>query len=165
MIEVGDAIPSAKVRLVNKDGIVEADSADLFASGHHVIFALPGAFTATCSSDHLPGYLELADELRANGVDKIVCLSVNDQHVMKAWGESYGALAIVDFLADGNAELTKAMGIEKDISAGGLGLRAQRSAFVIKDGIVQAAFTENKPGVVTSSGAPAIVEFLKSRAS
>lgn len=129
------------------------------------MFALPGAFTGTCSGEHLPGYIAAATDLHEAGIEKIACLSVNDQHVMKAWGQSMNALGTIEFIADGNAEFTKALGIEDDKSQGGLGLRAQRSAFVIKDGIVEAAFTEHKPGVVTSSGAPAIIEFLKLRAS
>ena len=161
VIENNSAFPSIAVRLVNKDGITEVDSATLFAKGRHVLFALPGAFTGTCSELHLPGYVMAADELKANGIERIVCLTVNDPAVVKAWGEASNAMDTVEFIADGNADLTKALGIDRDLSVAAMGTRAARSAFVIKDGIVEAAFTEHKPGVVTSSGAPAIIEFLK----
>lgn len=161
MIESGASIPSAAIRLVNKDGESESDSAALFANGRHILFALPGAFTGTCSELHLPGYVMAHDDLKALGIDRVVCLTVNDPAVVKAWGEAAAALDTVEFIADGNAELTKALGIDRDLSGAAMGTRAARSAFVIKDGIVEAAFTEHKPGVVTSSGAPAIIEFLK----
>lgn len=162
MIEISASVPSVAIRLVNRDGVIESDSAALFATGRHVLFAVPGAFTGTCSDLHLPGYVMAHDELKDLGIDRVVCLAVNDPAVVKAWGEALSAFDAVEFIADGNADFSTALGIERDLSGAAMGIRAARSAFVIKDGIIEAAFTEHKPGVVTSSGAPAIVEFLKS---
>lgn len=160
MIQKGDSVPSAPVKLVNNSGTTDADSATILGEGKIVLFTLPGAFTPTCHSNHLPGYVTAADELRAKGVNRIICLTVNDHHVVKAWAEALGALGVVEFIADGNAELAKALGLDKDMSAGGMGTRAIRAALILNNGTVEAAFTENQPGQVTSSGAPAILEAL-----
>src|SRR5690349_8991451 len=112
MISAGEKFPSVSVKQATADGISDINTGELFAGKKAVVFSLPGAFTPTCSSKHLPSYVNEYDQLRAKGVDLIVCLSVNDVAVMKAWGEAHNALGKVVMLADGNAELTKALGIE-----------------------------------------------------
>lgn len=161
MITPGQTIPSAKVRLVNKGGITEADTAIALATGRIVLFTVPGAFTPTCHSNHLPGYVDLAEQIRAAGVDRIMCATVNDQYVTEAWAKDTNALGKVEFIADGTADFAKALGLENDLSRGGLGLRFIRAAIVIDNGKVEAVFTEDRPGVVTASGAPAVLNSLR----
>lgn len=160
MITEGDRVPQVDIKLINNSGPLDADSLTVLGTGTVVMFSLPGAFTPTCHANHLPGYVEAADTLKSMGVDRIICLTVNDHHVVKAWAEATGALDKVEFIADGNADLTRAMGLDTDRRAGGMGIRAVRAALIVKDGIVRNVFTEAKPGLVTSSGAPAIVEAL-----
>lgn len=161
MIERGSAVPSVKTKLIDQTGITDTTSDAVLGEGLVVFFAVPGAFTPTCHVNHLPGFVANEAKLRAAGVDRIVCASVNDHHVMKAWAEASGALGKVDFLADGNGELASAMGLDKDLSGAGLGKRFTRSAALIRDGLVEAVFVEDAPGV-TATGAPAILMALES---
>ena len=136
-IQVGDKIPSVDLQ-IKSDGEVQQVNTDALFSGKKVVlFALPGAFTPTCSAAHLPGYVVHAEALFAKGVDLIICLSVNDAHVMQAWGEAHNVEDRVLMLADGNASFTRAVGLEVDLAAGGMGLRSQRYAMVVDDGTVQ----------------------------
>lgn len=160
-IQPGQPIPSVPVKHVTADGVADASSADILGKGTVVFFSVPGAFTPTCHLNHLPGYLAAADKLAAAGADKIVCATANDQHVVKAWAEATGALGTIEFIADGLANLAKELGLEKDLSGGGLGLRYTRSALLIADGVVKVVNTEASPGEVTASGAPAMLEALK----
>jgi peroxiredoxin len=160
MIENGQAIPSIKTQLITAEDTIETTSDAVLGSGLVVFFAVPGAFTPTCHVNHLPGFVANAAKLRAAGVDRIVCASVNDKHVMKAWAEASGALGQIDFLADGNGELAEAMGLSKDLSVAGMGKRFTRSAALVRDGIVQSVFIEDAPGV-TATGAPAILMALE----
>lgn len=160
MIEPGSAMPSVPVKLVDKLGASDVDMAQLTAKGRSVLFSLPGAFTPTCHNDHLPGYIELADRIKAKGVDRILCATVNDHHVVSAWAKATEALGKLEFIADGNAALAKALGLDKDMSAGGMGVRFIRAAIVVQDGEIVAVYAEDAPGQVTSSGAPAILEAL-----
>lgn len=159
VIEKGSAFPSVAVKLVNAYGIMDTNSDEIFGAGRTVVFSVPGAFTPTCSVSHLPGFVAAAKDLHNKGIQRIICLAVNDHHVVKAWAEASKALGSVEFIADGTASLAKALGIDKDM-AGTMGVRAKRAAFLVKDGIIEAAFTENQPGVVTSTGALAILEFI-----
>lgn len=134
MIEQGQKLPSATLSQLTKEGMVNHDVAELFANKKVVLFAVPGAFTPTCSEAHLPGYVVLADEFKAKGVDIIACVSVNDAFVMKAWGEAQNASELM-MLADGDASFTKALGLEMD-TAGFGGVRSQRYAMVIDNGVV-----------------------------
>lgn len=161
MIQPGQTIPSVKVRLVNKGGITEIDTATALAQGRIVLFTVPGAFTPTCHSNHLPGYVELADQIKAAGIDRIVCGTVNDQFVTEAWAKQTNALGKVEFIADGTAAFAKALGLENDLSEGGLGLRFIRAAIVIDNGKIEAVYKENRRGVVTATGAPAILNSLR----
>ena len=160
MIERGSPIPSVRTKLVNAEGISDTTSDAVLGTGLVVFFAVPGAFTPTCHINHLPGFVANASKLRAAGIDRIVCASVNDHHVMKAWAEASGALGEIEFLADGNAELAQALGLAKDSSGSGMGTRFTRSAMLIRNGVVDAVFVEDAPGV-NASGAPAILMALE----
>ncbi|MFD1944476.1 peroxiredoxin [Paradevosia shaoguanensis] len=160
MIESGEAIPSVPVKLVDGNGISDTTSDAVLGNGRVVFFAVPGAFTPTCHVNHLPGFIANADKLRAAGVDRIVCAAVNDQHVVKAWAEASGALGKIDFIADGNAALARALGLDKDLAGAGMGTRFTRSAMLITNGIADAVFVEDAPGV-TATGAPAILMALE----
>ncbi len=140
-IELNQSIPSTQVKIVKAGEASDIDTAELFAKGKTVLFGLPGAFTPTCSAAHLPGYVVHADEIKAKGVEQIVCMSVNDAFVMKAWGEASNADAIT-MLADGNADFTKALGLEFDVSAAGMGLRCKRFAAIIENGNLTHLFIE-----------------------
>ncbi|MBB1381741.1 peroxiredoxin [Shewanella frigidimarina] len=134
MIATGQSLPKATLSQLTKDGMVNHDVTELFAGKKVVLFAVPGAFTPTCSEAHLPGFVVLADEFKAKGVDLIACVSVNDAFVMKAWGEAQNASELM-MLADGDASFTKALGLEMD-TAGFGGVRSQRYAMVIDNGVV-----------------------------
>jgi len=132
-IQVGDKIPSVTLKTTD---LQDAATDELFA-GKVVLFAVPGAFTPTCSAKHLPGFVEKAAEIRAKGVDRIVCLSVNDAFVMGAWAKAHGAGDDVTLVADGNGEFSRAVGLDFDGSNFGMGLRSQRYAAIVEDGIVK----------------------------
>ena len=134
MIQQGQALPVATLSELTADGMVNHDVTELFANKKVVLFAVPGAFTPTCSEAHLPGYVVLADELKAKGVDLIACVSVNDAFVMQAWGEAQNASEIL-MLGDGDASFTKALGLEMDTGGFG-GIRSQRYAKIIENGTV-----------------------------
>src|SRR5580698_7827009 len=158
-IAIGDRIPDVKVMTSRPDGPVPVQTADVLGTGKVVLFAVPGAFTPTCSDYHLPSYVIRHDDLVAKGVDSVVCLSVNDPFVMSAWGDSQNVGDSVVMLADGNGEFTAAVGLEMDGSGFGLGSRSQRYAMVIEDGVVTTLNVEPGPGL-TVSAADAILEAL-----
>lgn len=155
-IKEGDKIPSVTIKATDMSDLT---TDDLFKGKKVVLFAVPGAFTPTCSNQHLPGYVEHADALRAKGVDDIVCLSVNDAFVMAAWGEDRGVGSKVRMVADGNGDLTKALGLEMDGSGIGFGLRCQRFAAVVEDGTVTKLAVE-EPMKFEVSAAEAILAAL-----
>lgn len=136
-IQVGDKLPSIDLQFKSDGEVKTINTDELFGGKKVVLFALPGAFTPTCSAAHLPGYVVKADELFARGVDSIVCLSVNDAHVMQAWGEDQNVDDRVMMIADGNADFTRAVGLEVDLSGGGMGLRSQRYAMIVNDGVLE----------------------------
>ncbi len=158
-IQVGDKLPSVKLWYKDEDGVKSIDSDELFAGKKVVLFALPGAFTPTCSASHVPGYVVHADEIRARGVDSIICLSVNDAFVMDAWGEAQNVEDRVMMIADGSAHFTRAVGLELDIDARGMGLRSQRYAMVVNDGVVELLNIE-APGEFKVSDAETILASL-----
>jgi peroxiredoxin len=135
-IQVGEHVPAGKFRVMVKEGPKDLTTAELFDGKRVVLFSVPGAFTPTCDAKHLPGYLELADQIRAKGVDTIACMAVNDVFVMNAWGKQSGAGDKVLMLADGNGDYARALGLELDAKGFGMGLRGQRFALVVKNGIV-----------------------------
>ncbi|CAM4448456.1 MULTISPECIES: peroxiredoxin [Pseudoalteromonas] len=134
MIEAGQKLPQAELSELTSDGMVNHEVTALFAGKKVVLFAVPGAFTPTCSASHLPGFVVNADKLAQKGVDIIACISVNDAFVMKAWGDAQNAEAIM-MLGDGDASFTKALGLEMDTGSFG-GVRSQRYAMIIEDGVV-----------------------------
>ena len=136
-IEIGDKLPTVDLQLMGSDGVMTISSDDLFAGKKVVLFALPGAFTPTCSASHLPGYVVSSDDIFSRGVDLIACLSVNDAFVMDAWGKQHNVDDRVMMIADGSAHFTRAVGLELDLDARGMGLRSQRYAMVINDGVVE----------------------------
>ncbi|HWP67534.1 MAG TPA: peroxiredoxin [Candidatus Limnocylindria bacterium] len=150
-IKVGDALPDVKLKEMGEGGPKDVSIGELTKGRTVVIFAVPGAFTPTCSMKHLPGFVEKAAELRKKGVDEIVCLSVNDPFVMGAWGKEQNAAGKVRMLADGNGEFTRAVGLEMDGSAFGLGKRSQRYAMIVRDGKVKELLVEPGPGLNVSS--------------
>jgi glutaredoxin/glutathione-dependent peroxiredoxin len=150
-IKVGDTLPDVKLKEMGEGGPKDVSLAELTKGKKVVIFAVPGAFTPTCSMKHLPGFVESADSIRKKGVDDIVCLSVNDAFVMGAWGKSSGATGKVRMLADGNGEFTKAVGLGLDASGFGMGQRSQRYALIVKDGRVEEVLVEPGPGLNVSS--------------
>ena len=163
MIERGNSVPSVGIKLVTADGVEDTTSDAVLGQGTVVLFSVPGAFTPTCPVNHRPGFVANAAKLRAAGVDRIVCVAVNDHHVMKAWAEASSALSEIDFIADGNGALARALGLDKDFSTAGMGTRYARAAAIIRNGTVQAVFVEDAPGV-TASGAPAILMALEAAA-
>ncbi len=136
-IKVGDKVPAATLTTFGPDGPAPLTTDDLFKGKKVVLFALPGAFTPTCSAKHLPGFKNHAAELKAKGIDTIACVSVNDVFVMKAWGDSQDVGDDILMLADGNGEFTRAMGLELDASRFGMGPRSQRYSVLIDDGVVK----------------------------
>ncbi len=158
-IQVGDKIPSVKLKTMTKDGMKEMTTDEIFGKGKVVLFALPGAFTPTCSAKHLPGYIEKQADLKAKGVEKIVCLSVNDAFVMNAWGKDQKVEDKVMMIADGNAEFTKAVGLDMDGSGFGMGLRSKRYAMVTENGIVKSLSVE-APGQFEVSSAESVLKGL-----
>jgi len=159
MIKLGDKIPAMKLMTVTADGPREVDTGELFGTGKVVLFAVPGAFTPTCSAKHLPGFVQHLPELKAKGVDKVVCMAVNDAFVMGAWAKDQKVGDGIIMLADGSAAFTKALGLELDLVARGLGLRSQRFALVTQDGVVQHLAVEEAGGFDVSR-AEAVLEAL-----
>lgn len=150
-ISVGDRIPDVQLRTMTADGPKPVGSLEALGSGKVVLFAVPGAFTPTCSDYHLPGFVLRADELKQKGVDRVACVAVNDAFVLGAWADSQHVGDTVLLLADGNAEFTRAMGLELDGSGIGLGTRSQRYAAVLEDGVVTHLAVEPERGLHVSS--------------
>jgi len=157
-IKVGDRLPTTTLVKVTPEGPEQVTTTDFFAGRRVALFAVPGAFTPTCSAQHLPGFVNQAAALKAKGVDEIACTSVNDVFVMKAWGQVNGTDAIT-MLADGNADLAKATGLTMDGSKFGMGTRSQRYTMLVNDGVVEQLFVE-APGEFKVSSAEHLLETL-----
>ena len=157
-ISEGDKLPEATMHIMKEGRPTAVTTADLFAGKKVVLFAVPGAYTPTCSQAHLPGFVVNADAIKAKGVDDIVCLSVNDAFVMDSWGQDKNAEALL-MVGDGNGDFTKALGLEMDGSGFGLGTRSQRYAMIVDDGVVTKLNVE-APGQFEVSSAEAILEAL-----
>ncbi len=158
-IKSGDKLPAGKFTRMTQDGPQKLTTDELFGGKTVVLFSVPGAFTPTCDAKHLPGFVELADQLRARGVDTIACMAVNDVFVMNAWGKASGVGDKVLMLADGNADYAKALGLELDASGYGMGLRGQRFAIIAKDGIATQVNVE-APGEFKVSAADYVLKQL-----
>jgi glutaredoxin/glutathione-dependent peroxiredoxin len=158
-IAVGDKIPSAKLKTMTAEGPKDISTEEIFGGKKVVMFAVPGAFTPTCSAKHLPGFVEKAAQIRDKGVDTIACLSVNDAFVMGAWGKAQNTDGKVLMLADGAATFTKQLGLELDLTGPGMGVRSKRYAMVVDNGVVKALSVE-APGAFEVSSADAILRAL-----
>lgn len=152
-IAIGDKLPAATFKEKTPDGPVEITTDELFKGKRVVVFGVPGAFTPTCSLNHLPGYLENRDAILARGVDDIAVVSVNDWHVMGAWAQSSGGMGKIHFLADWDASFTTALGLQADLSAGGLGVRSKRYSMLVEDGRVKTLNVEDMTSQATVSSA------------
>lgn len=157
-ITVGSRIPDITVQTMGAEGPEDLSTGSLFAGKTVVLFGLPGAFTPTCSNAHVPGFVVQADAIKAAGVDTIACMSVNDAFVMSAWGKSQNAEELL-MIADGNADFATALGLEMDLRARGFGIRCQRFAAVVEDGVVTYVGVEPAPGLTVSS-AESVLAFL-----
>ncbi len=158
-IKPGDKLPQAEFNTMTTDGQQKLATDVVFNGRKVVLFAVPGAFTPTCSMNHLPGFVAAFDAIKAKGVDTIACTSVNDVHVMNAWAKASGADGKILMLADGNAAFAKAVGLEKDLAVAGMGLRSSRYSMIVDNGVVKTLNVEEKSGV-NVSGAETILEQL-----
>lgn len=163
-IKTGDKIPAIVLKRLGANGMEDLDIAAYLKGRKVVLFAVPGAFTPTCAQKHLPGYIQNAEQIKSQGVDEIICLAVNDPFVMKAWGESAGAEGKVTMMSDGNAALTRALGLEFDGSGAGLGTRSKRFVMTIDNGVVSDIQVEDKPGELNVTGAETCMVNLKKAA-
>ncbi|MEP2829999.1 peroxiredoxin [Parvibaculum sp.] len=159
-INVGDKVPEATLMKLTDKGPQPVKTGDFFKGRKVVVFALPGAFTPTCSNQHLPGFIKSADEFKGKGVDEIACLSVNDAFVMGAWGKQQGADGKVTMLGDGNGDFTKALGLDFDGSGFGMGTRSLRYSMLVDDGLVKSLNKEPNPGEAKVSGAETMLQQL-----
>ena len=158
-IKVGDTLPAATLRTIVDGAVTEVATGDLFKGKTVALFAVPAAYTRTCSTKHLPGYLANADALKAKGVDTIVCMAVNDAFVMNAWGKDRNVGGTVMMLGDGNADLTRALGLDKDSTANGMGIRSQRFSMVVEDGVLK-SLDIDPPGQFGATSAEAMLDRL-----
>ncbi len=159
-IAVGSALPHAKFKIMTATGPSEVSSEELFKGKKAVLFAVPGAFTPTCHGMHLPGFLRHAEDFKAKGVELIACTSVNDVFVMGAWAKASGAEDQITFLADGNGDFAKAVGLEMDGTAVGFGLRSKRYAMLLDNGVVKSLHVEDKPSSAQESSAERLLADL-----
>lgn len=158
-IAAGAAIPKAQLTIMGENGPTPVSSTELLGAGTVVLFAVPGAFTPTCSAQHLPGFVEHHDALLAKGVDRVVCMAVNDVFVMDAWAKASGVDGKLVMAADGNGDFTAALGLELDASAFGMGRRSQRFALIARNGQVEKVFVEG-PGEFRVSSAEYVLDNL-----
>lgn len=158
-ISSGDKIPAGALAHKTADGIDQVSTDDLFSGKKVVLFSVPGAFTPTCSAQHLPGFVQNADAIKAKGVDTIACMAVNDPFVMEAWGKDQNVGDKVMMLADGSAKFTKELGLELDLVDRGLGVRSQRFAMIVNDGTVEQIMVD-EAGAFEASSAENILEHL-----
>ena len=159
-IKVGDRLPSVTLRQVTPEGPKEIKTDDFFRGKKVALFAVPGAFTPACSQRHLPGFVDKAADIRAKGVDEIACVAVNDAAVLGAWGRSQKTDGRVTMLADGSGDFAKALGLELDLSQGGLGIRSKRYSMLVDNGVVRSLAVEAQPGQVEASSADALLRSL-----
>ncbi len=152
-IAVGEKLPEATFKTMTSDGAKDLSTADIFAGKKVVLFGVPGAFTPTCSNNHLPGYLENFDAIKARGVDTIAVVATNDAFVMGAWARFTGGEGKILFIADGSGDIARAPGLDVDLSQHGMGLRNKRFSLIADDGVVTAINVESKPGVNESGAA------------
>lgn len=160
MIAESEKLPETTLKLITEDGSRDVTTTEFFGGRKVVLFGVPGAFTPTCSNNHLPGFLENHDAILARGVDAIAVVSVNDQHVMRAWARFSGGEGKIAFLADGNGTFARATGLDANMEAAGFGTRSRRFSMIVDDGIVSKLNVEQARGAVIDSGAARILEQL-----
>ena len=159
-IEVGQKLPEATFKVLTAEGLADVELKSIVNGRKVVIFALPGAFTPTCHAKHLPGFLARLDEIKAKGVDEVVCIAVNDPFVLDAWGKSQNVNGRIRILSDGNATFSQAIGLTFDGSMAGLGTRSRRYAMIVEDGTVEFLAVEDAPPMMEVTGADKILEAL-----
>jgi peroxiredoxin len=159
-IKIGDHLPHATFRVMTPEGPAARSTGDLFRGRKVVLVAVPGAFTPTCDRNHLPGYVQRADEIKATGIDAILVTAVNDVFVLKAWAQSAGSDGKVEMLSDGNGDFAKALGLSFDGSGFGLGTRSQRYSMIVEDGVVKSLNVEDAPSKAEVSGAENLLNQL-----
>jgi peroxiredoxin len=159
-IKVGDRLPNATFRVMTADGPKPKTTDEVFKGKKVVLFAVPGAFTPTCSKNHLPGFVSNADTIKGKGVDAIAVTSTNDAFVQNAWKQATDPEGKIDFLSDGNADFAKALGLDLDASAMGLGTRSKRYSMIVEDGVVKSLNIEDAPGKADISGAEYLLKQL-----
>jgi peroxiredoxin len=159
-IQVGDKIPSATLKQISPEGPKDITTDELFRGRKVVLFAVPGAFTPACSQRHLPGFVDKATDIKARGVDELVCVAVNDIFVMTAWARDQKAEGKVRMLADGSGDFARALGLELDLTKGGLGIRSKRYSMLVDNGVVKSLNVEAQPGQVEASSADAMLKSL-----
>ena len=160
-IKVGDRVPNGTFTVMTADGPKPKTTDELFKGKKVVLFAVPGAFTPTCHKNHLPGFIVSEAAFKAKGVDAIAMTAVNDHYVLSAWSDATGSKGHIDFLADGGGDFAKALGLDFDASAGGLGVRSKRYAMLVEDGVVKQLNIEPKPGEADVSSAAHLLEQMK----
>ena len=160
MIKVGDRLPNATFMTMTPDGPKPKTTDEIFKGKKVVLFAVPGAFTPTCHKNHLPGFLTNSDQIKQKGIDTIAVTGVNDVFVMDAWKQNTGAAGKIEFLADGSANFAKAIGLDLDVSARGLGTRSKRYSMLVDNGVVKSLNIEETPGTADVSGADAMLKAL-----
>lgn len=158
-IKAGERVPAGTLKRMTKEGPKDVSTQELFKGKTVVLFSVPGAFTPTCDAKHLPGFVELAEQIRAKGVDTIACVAVNDVFVMNAWGKSASVGDKIMMLADGNGEYARALGLELDAKGYGMGMRGQRFAIIVKDGVATHVNVE-APGQFKVSAAEYVLDQL-----
>src|SRR5437667_1567359 len=159
-IQIGDKIPSVTLKQMTPEGPKDITTDELFRSKKVALFAVPGAFTPACSQRHLPGFVDKAADIKAKGIDEVACVAVNDPAVMGAWGKDQKTEGKVTMLADGSGDFAGALGLELDLTRGGLGVRSQRYSMLVDNGVVKALNVEAQPGQVDASGAEAMLKAL-----
>lgn len=159
-IKIGDKIPAATMQVMDKNGPSQIKTDSYFADRTIVLVAVPGAFTPTCHNHHVPGFLENLDALKEKGIDEVAILSVNDIHVMNHWAKAIGGDGKLTFIADGNADFTKAIGLDVELSIAGMGVRSKRYSMLVKNGVVVQLNIEVLPGVADVSSAAKLLSQL-----
>lgn len=160
MIKIGDKIPNLKMKVIENGQVGEQEIASLFDDHTVILFGVPGAFTPTCSNSHLPSFVKNFDTLKEKGINRIICLAVNDTHVLSAWSKTTASEDKITFLADGSGKLAKSMGLYIDLSDYSMGIRSKRFSMIVKDGTVSSLHVEDNPGICTISDALTILEDL-----
>ncbi|MDR3374325.1 MAG: peroxiredoxin [Ancalomicrobiaceae bacterium] len=159
-ITVGEALPEVQLTEATADGATPVTTTEFFGGRKVVLFGVPGAFTGVCSNNHLPGYLEHLEAIKAKGVDAVAVISVNDVHVMRAWGKQTTGLGRIAFLADGSAFFAKAVGLDLDLTERGMGIRSKRYSMIVDKGVVTSLNVEETPSTAETSGAVRLLELL-----